>query len=133
MPQGRDGPSRITIHRSCDTAPSRAVIRTIAVAVPSAPDPGNRGNGTRSRRPASADKSRGFRKADSCGTAWDRLEFRFLDIRGRNDFVEDEWPIGPLIGELGVYSTKRRIDRCNETFCEDNILREFCTREIAFN
>lgn len=76
MPRDRDGPSRIMIRRSCDTAPSHVVIRTIAATVPSAPDLGYQANDTRSRRPASADKSRGFRKksrrflAEPLGTDW---------------------------------------------------------------
>lgn len=76
MPRDRDGPSRITMHRSCDTALSRAVIRTIVVTVLNAPDLGCQGNGTRSPRPVSADKSRGSARnresnspAESLGTA----------------------------------------------------------------
>lgn len=76
MPRDRDGPLRITMHRSCDTALSRAVIRTIVVTVLNAPDLGCQENGTRSPRPVSADKSRGSARnresnspAESLGTA----------------------------------------------------------------
>lgn len=54
MHRDRDGPSRITTRRSCDTTPSRAVIRT-TISVRS-PDLGCRENDTRSPRLASADK-----------------------------------------------------------------------------
>lgn len=54
MHRDRDGPSRITTRRSCDTTPSRAVIRT-TISVRS-PDLGCQGNDTRSPRLASVDK-----------------------------------------------------------------------------
>lgn len=140
MPRGRDGPSRITIRRSCDTALSRAVIRTIAVAVPSAPDPGSRGNGTRSRRPDSPGKSPPIPQdvakampAEPLGTArWTGLKFRFLDIRGRDD-RRGRRAHRPLVGELEVYNTKRKINRCNETFARTIYLENFVHEKIAFN
>lgn len=62
MPWDRDGPSRITIHRSCDTAPFRVVIPTIAITLLIAPDLGYQGNDFQSPKPALVDKSREFRK-----------------------------------------------------------------------
>lgn len=95
MHRDKSGPSRTTTHRSCDTAPSRVVIRTISVGFPSASDLGRQENDIRSPRPASADKSRSAsrsRRVESRGEGdgprggfrernENRRFLRFLDIR----------------------------------------------------
>lgn len=142
MPRGSGGPLRITIHRSCDTAPSRAVIRTIAVTVPSAPDPGCRGNDSRSPRPALADKSHGFRAksqkvipAEPLGISWrsDSNSNAFPRCSSGNRLSEDERAIDRSSAKLEVcmcVKIKRKIDRCNETFARTIYLENFVLEKL---
>lgn len=105
MHRDRDGPSRITTRRSCDTTPSRAVIRT-TISVRS-PDLGCQGNDIRSPRLASADKYLAIPKYQ---------EFSYKTIpEGSRQAPRDYFMlVEKQLGEMIRLSFHRRDQTCGE-------------------
>lgn len=137
MHRDRDGPSRITTRQSCDTAPSRVVIRT-TISIRS-PDLGCQGNDTRSPRLALADKYfaipkyRGDILLRNHSKSLERSRQTLHAIprcSPRNNWTKVQ--VYHFIGVIEMWRTKRKI-AMQRNIREDNILRKFFTQEIAFN
>jgi len=125
MPWDSDGPLRITIHRSCDTAPFRVVIPIIAITLLIAPDLGYQANGSQSLRLVLVDKSDEFRKTlrkflKPLGIAWwtNLNPTRFLKDRERKSSSST----------IEMCETKDQSMQRN--VCENNILWKFCTEKL---
>lgn len=120
----RDGPSRITTRRSCDTTPSRAVIRT-TISVRS-PDLGCRENDTRSPRLASADKYLATPKYQ-----------RRIPLQNHSKFEGSrqtpnwtKWFVYHFLGEIEMWRTKRREIAQHETFARTIYLENFLLKKL---